>query len=114
MRGTPPEGLERTPGEFLALLDLPDRPTPEKFIAEAAREMARALKLPSNERDGAYALLAADAHLTWACEAALAQGHPRPSSVTCSRRSLTSCRNGAHEQRAQPDRFPQPSRSGSG
>ena len=74
MRGTPPKSLERTPGEFLALLGLPDPPTPETFIAEATREMARALALPPNERDGAYALLAADAHLTWACEAALAEG----------------------------------------
>lgn len=68
------QGVERVPREFLAQLDPPDPPTRDALVSAAAAEMARALSLPPKDRRAAWALLAADAYLTWACSMALQEG----------------------------------------
>lgn len=70
----PPEPLaRRMDGEAL------DEAAPVEGLAEAAfRALDEARGAPGRVRGSAYHLLAADALLTWACEAALESPDPEP------------------------------------
>lgn len=70
----PPEPLaRRMDGEAL------DGTTPVEGLAEAAfRALEETRAAPGRVRRSAYHLLAADALLTWACEAALESSDPEP------------------------------------
>jgi hypothetical protein len=66
MRGTP-EGLQR----WIMTFGGTAFPVPEAHLPDAVRQaLTAALSLPSEEREAAWALLAADALLTWGVEAA--------------------------------------------
>lgn len=68
----PPEALHRT----LAERDLDGVAPLEGLSREGLRELERALGAPGRVRESAFHLLAADALLTYACEAALDEDDP--------------------------------------
>lgn len=69
------EGARRTSEEA----DVPaggDLPEPGRLLDAAAEALGRSLSPEERERQGAYDLLAADALVTWAAEAALGKDDP--------------------------------------
>lgn len=54
----------------------PDTGVMEPLVARGRAALADAVARPGRNRDAAFHLLAADAYLTWACEAAAEEADP--------------------------------------
>ena len=64
----------RVPEPFRPFLDASEPPSVEGLVTAARRELGRSLQIEAGDRHGAFALLAADAYLTYACERAVEDG----------------------------------------
>lgn len=82
----PPEAL----GKWLAGVPLDENPPFEGLEREALAALDRARRVPGRIRESAFHLLAADALLTYACEAVMESDDPATSLADLLRRAAES------------------------